>query len=167
MKLIRLPALYGSICLLLTGYYAEGQQQEKKGEALAGIQQAAWLSGTWEQQTAAGSILETWVQTNAQTFSGKSYQVKGSDTLVFETIQLRQEQDQLLYIPVVVRQNGGQPVVFRLKSSSARELVFENPEHDFPQQISYRLITGDSLQAEISGTLKGKQRARKFYFHRK
>jgi len=126
------------------------------------IKKAGWLIGTWENKTQRGSLFETWSQLNENEFSGKSYMVKDKDTMVFETIRLLQEKEQLFYIPVVKNQNGGQPVRFALKSISENSLVFENPVHDFPQLISYTRITSDSLLAEISGTRNGQPRSQRF-----
>ncbi len=126
------------------------------------IKKASWLIGIWENKTQRGSLFEAWSQLNENEFSGKSYMVKDKDTMVFETIRLLQEKEQLFYIPVVKNQNDGQPVRFALKSISDNLLVFENPTHDFPQVISYTRITPDSLLAEISGTRNGQVRKQSF-----
>ena len=117
-----------------------------------------WLIGTWENKTSTGSIYETWSKIRDNELSGKSYMVKGKDTVVFENVRLVQEQDRLFYIPTVKDQNNGLPVRFAAKKISATQLVFENPQHDFPQIISYTKISLDSLVAEISGVRNGKER---------
>lgn len=126
------------------------------------IKKAEWLIGTWENHTAKGNIYETWEKKNANEFSGKSYMIKENDTVVFENIRLMQRSGQLLYIPAVKDQNNGLPVYFTAKKISDNTLVFENPEHDFPQVISYTRITPDSLVAEVSGTKNGRNRSQIF-----
>lgn len=126
------------------------------------IKKAEWLIGTWENKTQRGSIYETWAKENEVELSGKSYILKEKDTIVFETIQLLQEQNSLFYIPKVKNQNGDLPVRFSSKIVSDKELVFENPQHDFPQIISYIQINADSLVAQISGTKNGKDRKQTF-----
>lgn len=126
------------------------------------IDQAGWLIGTWENKTSKGSIYETWSKINSNEFSGKSYIVKESDTIVFETIQLIQERNGLLYIPTVKSQNEGLPVPFTSTAISDTRLIFENLKHDFPKIISYTKITADSLVAEISGTKDGKYHRQSF-----
>jgi|SRR6478672_7918972 len=128
----------------------------------ATINKANWLIGTWENKTSRGNIYETWSKTNKQEFKGKSYMVKGKDTIVFENIRLVQEQDGLYYIPTVKNQNGGLPIRFPLKTISKTTLVFENLQHDFPQTISYTKINADSLLAEVSGTKNGTLRKQSF-----
>ena len=48
---------------------------------------------------------------------------------------------------------------------SASELCFENPAHDFPQEIGYR-VDGDALLAWIRGTQKGQDRRLEFPYKR-
>jgi len=126
------------------------------------IKKAEWLIGTWENKTPKGSIYETWSKTNDNEFSGKSYIIKDKDTIVFESIRLVQEQNGLFYIPTVKSQNDALPVRFAAKTISETQLVFEYKQHDFPQIISYKKITSDSLVAEISGTKNGTERKQEF-----
>lgn len=126
------------------------------------IKKAEWLIGTWENKTSKGSIYETWSKSNDNEFKGKSYMIKEKDTIVFENIQLVQEQDGLVYIPAVKNQNDNLPIRFSTKIISETQLVFENPQHEFPQIISYTKITSDSLVAEISGTKNGQERKQIF-----
>jgi len=130
------------------------------------IKKAKWLIGTWENKTSKGSIYETWSKKNDNEFSGKSYIVKENDTIVFENIRLVQDQDGLFYIPIVKNQNEGLPVRFATKTVSETQLIFENPQHDFPQIISYIKISSDSLVAEISGTKNGQERTQTFSMKR-
>jgi hypothetical protein len=118
--------------------------------------------GTWENKTSQGSIFETWVQHASLELRGKSYKIKGQDTLVFETIKLIEQNDSLYYEPTVKNQNQGKAVRFKMQSMDEYQVVFENPTHDFPQKISYTFMGQDSLLAEISGQMQGVERRRKF-----
>jgi hypothetical protein len=126
------------------------------------IKKAEWLIGTWENKTQRGCLYETWTKISDDELSGKSYILKEKDTIVLETIRLVQEQNSLFYIPKVKNQNDDMPVRFTTKIVSDVELVFENPQHDFPQIISYTKINADSLVAEISGIKNGKERKQTF-----
>ena len=95
------------------------------------IAKAEWLIGTWENlsagqagKTPKGSVYETWNKETDNEFSGKSYIIKEQDTIVFENIQLVQEQDGLFYIPTVKNQNDGLPVRFASKIVTETQLVF-------------------------------------------
>jgi hypothetical protein len=126
------------------------------------LNKAVWLIGTWENRTSDGSIYETWEIVNDSVYAGKSYAANDMDTMVFETVQLRQKQENLYYIPSVANQNNSQPVSFKSTSVTENILVFENPEHDFPQKITYTRVNKDSLVAEISGELNGKKGSQTF-----
>jgi hypothetical protein len=62
---------------------------------------------------------------------------------------------------------GDQPeVVFRAAAPAASEAVFENPAHDFPKRIGYRLVSPDSLEAWIDDGAKGKGPKISYGYHR-
>lgn len=139
-------------CLAMTAFLSSPVNDKSQ------LKQAEWLIGTWENQTQRGTIYETWSKVSDLEFSGKSYALAENDTIVFETLQLIEKQDGVFYIPTVKNQNDGQPVSFSLKKITETELFFENPEHDFPQVISYTRVLPDSLIAEISGMRGGQER---------
>ena len=126
------------------------------------LEKANWLIGEWQNNSTEGNATEVWKKKNDSTFVGNSYFVIGKDTVSSETISLEQNGNKLFYIPTVQDQNAGKPVKFTLTSSTSNQLIFENPKHDFPQKISYTKITNDSLMAEISGMMNGKQNSQKF-----
>jgi hypothetical protein len=68
----------------------------------------------------------------------------------------------LSYSATVKGQNSDKPVTFKLTNSTEKQLVFENPKHDYPKKIIYTQINEDSLVAEISGILEGKATSEKF-----
>jgi hypothetical protein len=117
---------------------------------------AEWLIGNWENKMEQGTLSESWEKANDSTFNGKSYFIKNKDTLNNETIVLTQKGSELFYIPVVKGQNNNEPVMFKMTKADTRQLVFENPKHDFPQKITYTKITSDSIVAAISGVVNGK-----------
>jgi hypothetical protein len=127
--------------------------------------QANFLLGKWESNHADVHITEIW-ESEGEAYLGRSYSMRGTDTLSSERIKLQQEGNQLVYIPMVKDQNQGQIVKFVLTSSDSNRLIFENPQHDFPQRILYTEINKDSLLAEISGILNGKEAIEKFPMHR-
>ena len=130
------------------------------------IKKTEWLIGTWEHKTSKGSIYETWRKAAGNELVGKSYVIKNKDTILFENIRLVHEQGELVYIPAVKDQNEGTPIRFWGKRISETHLVFENKTHDFPQVISYKKISEDSLKAEISGLRNGKEEQRYFPMRR-
>lgn len=126
------------------------------------IKSANWLLGKWETKTADGNLSESWKQLNDSTFQGKSFFIKNKDTLHFETIILQQKGEELIYSATVKGQNNDKPVPFTITSETEKQLVFENPKHDYPQKITYTQIKKDSLVASISGVQLGKPSSEKF-----
>jgi hypothetical protein len=129
-------------------------------------QYVGWLTGCWANKSGKTTSYELWKKINDTLYEGKSFTIKGDDIAVDETMQLVERENDLWYIPTVKAQNNGKPVPFKLISSDNKQLVFANPEHDFPQKIAYTQISTDSLVAEISGTIGGEQHARQFPMHK-
>ena len=91
---------------------------------------------------------------------GISQTVDGGRTVEFEFMRIQQEEGGAVYL--MATPSGQREARFKLTKASAREIVFENPTHDFPQRISYKLDGKDSLVARISGTVKGKEKSDDF-----
>ena len=120
------------------------------------IKASQWLLGTWTQQSEQGILEETWKSVNDSTFEGTSYFIKGKDTLHNETIVLQQKGENLIYKATVKGENNDEAVSFPLTSTIEKNLVFENPKHDYPQKINYKLANATTLIAKISGKQAGK-----------
>lgn len=156
--------------LLLTCIFlknTDSHAQENIQDPVSIMQNAHWLLGEWQHETARGLSVEIWTRIADTVFSARSFRVTGADTVLLETVVLKKEGTDIYYIPTVNGQNDDLPVRFRLTLASANELLFENPSHDFPQKIRYRLEAKDTIMAEISGLLNGQERTRRFPMVRK
>lgn len=139
----------------------------KKSEKQNKINPANWLIGSWENNSEQGNLSESWKKQNDSTFIGQSYFIKGKDTLHHESIVLDQKGDDFFYTTTVKGQNNDQAIRFKMTSATAKQLVFENLKHDYPQKIVYNKITKDSLVAKISGIQQGKPSAESFPMKKK
>lgn len=112
-----------------------------------------WLVGTWKIE--GKDIFEVWKAQGSRDFEGRSFLVKGTDTVVTETISLKFFNASFHYIPDVA---GDQPPIdFRITSSDSHSFVAENPQHDFPKVIRYRYVIKDHtdfIEAVIEGNGK-------------
>ena len=97
----------------------------------------SWLTGTWEMDKGKTKRLEIWAKKDDATLHGSGLKLSGKDTILLERIELISRENQIFYIPTVPDQNNSLPVPFKLVQSENNSFVFENPEHDFPQRISY------------------------------
>lgn len=131
-------------------------------QTVTGIHRAAWLQGCWAQTTPAGSVEESWTTAKAGSMIGVGRTIRDGKMTAYEMIVLREQGDRLAY----EAHPSGQPAATFLSTRiSASELVFENPAHDFPQEVGYRL-DGDKLLGWIRGMLNGKERRVEFPYTR-
>ena len=85
---------------------------------------------------------------------GVSRTVREGRTATFEFMQIRADgAGRVLY---VAWPGGKEGTSFALVKVGEGEAVFENPAHDFPQRVIYRLRSGNRLAARIEGMQDGK-----------
>lgn len=127
------------------------------------IADAAWLAGCWIQQSDTRQYDEQWMAPAGGTMLGMSRTVTRGKTSGWEYLQLREEGADIFY--VATPSNQAQT---RFKLTDARDgfLRFENPEHDFPQVITYTRRDDGSLLAQISGPMNGQTRTIDFPMRR-
>ena len=128
----------------------------------AKMNDAHWLIGSWQAVTTKGITYEKWHKASDTLFMGESFFIKEGDTVLNESIKIVARDNDVAFISTVPDQNEGLPVTFKLTYIDPHKMVFENQTHDFPQMITYQEVTQDSLIAEISGTIKGDHRSKRF-----
>jgi hypothetical protein len=119
------------------------------------LQSLAWLAGCW---AGAGELqyFEQWMAPEGGLMLGMSRTIRPGKPPLFEYVRIVEEEGKLYYI---ARPSNQPEARFELTKSSSLEFVFENPAHDFPQRIIYRLQTDGSLLARIEGKSNGKDHA--------
>jgi hypothetical protein len=95
---------------------------------------------------------------------GMSRTVKQGKTIAYEHLRLQQTDGDT--IEYVARPSGQAEASFRLLTYEHLTATFENLRHDFPQRITYQLVSPDSLLARIEGTIDGKIRRSEFPYRR-
>lgn len=110
-----------------------------------------WLVGKWEAQTKEGKFFEYWTKTDCK-LEARGGELVKKDTVFKEYLTLIKINNYWCYIPVVGKQA---PIAFALKEGKNRIFMFENKEHDFPQQIIYEYIDKDHFKARVEGKMKG------------
>lgn len=124
------------------------------------------LSGLWQMNTDEGTLYEEWIKSNGNSMFGKSYMMNGTDSMVFERVELSKKDSGVYYIPTVKDQNESRPVYFKMISSNDSSFTFENKLHDFPQRIIYRFVGKDSIVARIEGNRKGELQFQEYFYGR-
>ena len=123
-----------------------------------------WIVDNWINAQGETISYEHWNKINDTLFEGGSETIKNGDTVFSEKLKIIKEKNDIYYIADV--KHNPAPVYFKLTEISEGKAVFENPEHDFPQRITYLLESG-TLHAFIEGpNATGKWKRVDFYFNR-
>ena len=123
-----------------------------------------WLLGSWEMNAGEVKIYENWLAGDNNSYIGTGYVVSGKDTVVTETMKIEIVGGFWVFIAQI---NNNNPVLFTLKkTSTAKELTFENLEHDNPQRVIYKFVDGENLYARTEADIKGKKEVDEYKYTR-
>ncbi|EED32341.1 hypothetical protein NOR53_3213 [gamma proteobacterium NOR5-3] len=109
-------------------------------------QQMDWLLGCWESFERYSK--EVWVKNPDGTLLGFSASIDRSDIAFYELLYIKEVGGTLTY---TAHPAGQGSATFLVRDSGDNYVVFENPEHDYPQIIAYE-SDGSQLTAVISAT---------------
>jgi hypothetical protein len=131
--------------------------------AQSGITAVGWMQGCWESATPQRIVEEQWTAPRAGSMLGVGRTVRGERLVEYEFVLLREQDGKLAY----EAHPSGQPsAVFTSSTVSDTIVVFENPQHDFPQRVGYRKDGADAIVAWVDGTENGKERRIEFPYRR-
>lgn len=108
-----------------------------------------FLVGTWKvknQQT-----YEQWNLAGENHLKGFSYKVVKKENIKTEDLTLIARNDSIVYLATVLNQNNGKHIAFKQNQIDSITYVYENPSHDFPQKITYKLIKENKLEITLFG----------------
>ena len=108
------------------------------------------LVGTW--RLAEEEQFERWIKNEDGSYSSRMYSVAGTDTTILEEVNVVKDGDKWNFITLVKGQNKGKAVTFTSAILKDTIVQFENPAHDFPKIINYRIESDHNMQAFIAGT---------------
>lgn len=122
--------------------------------AAADISSLAWLSGCWAYDGKDPGSGEYWMPPIGGAMFAVTRTVREGRTVGFEYLRIAETDGHSLAL--FASPSGQSPVRFDLVSQTSAAIVFENPEHDFPQRIHYRLTDEESLLGRIEGKSDGR-----------
>jgi len=107
------------------------------------------LIGDWERtnEPEGQQTYESWEIISATEYSGHGYTIKNKDTTFQEFMRLHKTDTTWA---LEVAGPNDQPVSFKMTSKKENMFIVENPEHDFPNKISY-LYYDNTIKAVVSG----------------
>lgn len=112
------------------------------------MQKLLWIADSWVSASGETTSYEEWKVINDDLFEGGSKTIKDGKVIFSESLKIEKTADGIYYVADVAHNPA--PVKFKLTGVTDTSAVFENPEHDFPQKITYLLEEGN-LHAFIEG----------------
>lgn len=128
--------------------------------ALADISALKWMAGCWGHDFNDTGSVEEWMAPAGGLMLGMNRTIRAGKVVAFEYLRIVEDEDG--WTGLIALPSGQEKARFKLVSMSANEVVFENPEHDFPQRIIYRLDSEGNLHGRIEGTIDGAVRVADF-----
>jgi hypothetical protein len=149
-----MKATVAGIALAMLAVGAQGPEE---------LEETAFLAGSWEGETGQARIEEHWIPSRGGMMLGVSRTVVSGKTVSFEFLRIEKRDEGIFY---VAQPGGRPPTEFRLTGHTDASATFENPAHDHPKLIRYRLEADGSLVASIEGEENGEPVSQDFVYHR-
>jgi len=125
------------------------------------IEDLEWMAGSWQSAPGRVQSEEHWTKPAGGTMFAVSRTLAGGKTVFFEYLRIEARPEGIFYVAMP---RGQKATDFKLTSLEGQSAVFENPQHDHPQKISYRKNSDGSLTARIEGDAAGKKQPQTFHF---
>jgi hypothetical protein len=109
------------------------------------LSELTWLAGTWTGEAHGTRMEEHWTLPHGGIILGLHRDVRNEGRAFFEYLRIESTAEGVFY---QASPKGKPAVPFEMVEHSSTKAVFENPEHDYPQRITYRR-EGDVLIARI------------------
>jgi len=140
----------GSLIFGLVLSAVSGAPEKKKPAPPPALDKLSWLAGNWRMEKNGRLIDEHWMAPAGGLMLGMARTIAKGRVVEQEFMQIREGPVGALFY--IAQPSGQKQATFPLASITETAVVFENPEHDFPQKISYTLQSNGSVLAAIEGT---------------
>ena len=126
---------------------------ERRAPQATPLDALSFMTGCWRGAfgggaAGPGTIEEYYSTPTSNMIIGVTRFVRGGRTVDFEFTRIVAGDSGITLMP---QPRGRPPTSFRMTSIDSVSALWENPQHDFPQKISYRRLAGDSIVAAIEG----------------
>jgi len=122
------------------------------------------LEGRWEYVDNKTHQIEEWAVEGETNLEGRGFVLDGRDTTFIEFLSIQEENNVLTYFARPSSLNSNEIIPLQLQTESKTELVFVNPNNEFPKKIIYRLKSDSLMQVYIEGSGEGKIKNRVYDF---
>jgi hypothetical protein len=118
------------------------------GAANEDLDRLSWLAGSWRAEIEDAVVEEHWVDSAGGLMLGLSRTLAGGKVVGFEFLRIEARSDEIVY---VAQPNGRPGTDFVLTALDGPSAVFENPAHDHPKILRYRLAADGILHVSVEG----------------
>ncbi len=135
-------------------------------ESKPSMQTVSFITGCWEMSRPERQSVTTeqWMSPDGGGMIGMARSVRNGKMGSYEYLRIVHDETGIHYI--AKPSDSKTETSFRLVKWAENNVVFENPAHDFPQRIIYRMAKPDKLTARIEGEMNGKVTGMDFAFVR-
>jgi hypothetical protein len=110
------------------------------------INDVEWIVGCWKSSNSKYEAREHWMPPAGKMMVGMSHTVSEGKTIGYEYIRIEESDGKLVYI---ANPSGQKEASFYQAEITDKKMVFVNPDHDFPQRITYYLLNDGSIHARV------------------
>jgi hypothetical protein len=130
----------------------------------ASLKDLAFLEGKWITENGGMTVEEIWSSPAGGMMVGVGKTMRGDKAVFFEFLRIEQRPGgEIVYIAAP---RGQGTTEFKLTGGDGKKFIFENPQHDFPQKITYEKIDADTVRASIAGPRNGKETVESWEYRR-
>ncbi len=116
------------------------------------INDLGWMSGLWMGNQNGVLMEEYWTEPAGGSIIGLHRDTFTDSTSFFEFVRIEETDEGIIYF---AQPRGVPATKFRISEFEDQTVTFSNPDHDFPQNLHYKLIQPDTLEVAISGLSDG------------
>lgn len=128
------------------------------------LDRLSWLAGHWKHEDENWVYEEGWFNPDGDLMVGVNRTVnQEAESASFEYLRIVLQGEDLFYY---ASPGGREATIFKMVELEEHKVVFENPEHDFPQKIVYWLEEDERLHARIEGEVNGESRSSEWSWDR-
>ncbi len=124
----------------------------------------SWLSGCWRADLEGTVLEEHWSTPVGGTMVGFSRAVEQDETVFIEFSSIARTEEGVFYTAFIIA--GNQITPFKMVALDSSEVIFTNPDHDFPQTITYQRLSAEELLIRLQGVENGQEKEESYAMKR-
>ena len=151
----RLTVIVASLLLALSGVAAD--------DPPSSLPLLHWMAGSWGASIDGVEMEEHWTTPRAGIMLGVHRDVFASGKGFFEFLRIEDGPDGPVYLASPL---GREATPFPMVEIGDRRAVFANPDHDFPDRITYWMKDGDTICVRVEGEERDERRSKEWCWNR-